>query len=374
MIRTWRDFNFFLLGCVLVLTGFSLALVYSSTNNGVYIGEGTYVYGYFSRHVANLVVGAVAMVVFTVIDYHMLQAWAWPLYITALVLLAMVLLRGSVRGGAQSWLEFGVRSLQPSEIAKLLIVIALAAFWSRNEERAGTWQSQMGGLILAGIPLLLVFIQPDFGTAFVMAVVWAAMAWTAGIRVWQIVLLLLFILPIGFLGWSSVLDDEQKNRLLVFVDPKKYDPTGRGDSWNILKSLEAIGGGGMTGQGWLGGPFTQSLTLPVAYTDFIFAAAGEELGFVGGSLLILFECLLLWQGITVALTARDSFGRLLAVGITAVFFCHILVNIGMTMSIMPVTGIPLPFVSYGGSFTLITFAAIGLLQSVALRRRKQTFG
>ncbi|MBC8163015.1 MAG: rod shape-determining protein RodA [Roseiflexaceae bacterium] len=374
MIRTWRDFNFFLLGCVLVLTGFSLALVYSATANGVYIGDGEYAYGYFARHVANLAVGAGVMIALTAVDYHLLQSWAWPLYMFALALLALVLLQGSVRGGAQSWIEFGVRSLQPSEIAKILIVIALAAFWSRDEQRAGSISSQFGGLLLAGVPLILVFIQPDFGTSFVIAAVWATMAWTAGIRIWQIALVLALAIPIGIVGWTSALDDEQRTRLLVFLDAEKYDPTGQGDAWNILQSLAAIGGGGLTGQGWLAGPLTQSLTLPVAYTDFIFASAGEELGFVGGSLLILFECILLWQGITVARTARDSFGRLLAVGITAVFFCHILVNIGMNMSIMPVTGIPLPFISYGGSFTLITFAAIGLLQSIALRRRKQTFG
>lgn len=267
MIRSWRDYNFFLLGCVLVLTGFSLALVYSATHNGVYIGNGVYVSGYFTRHIANLVVGAGAMIALTAVDYHVIQSWAWPLYLLALGLLVLVLIKGSVRGGAQSWLDFGVRALQPSEIAKLLIVVALAAFWSRREERSGSWHSQLLGLVLAGIPLLLVFIQPDFGTSFVIATVWAAMAWTAGMRWWQIALLLLVAVPVGYYGWNNVLNDEQKRRLLVFLNPQQVDPTGQGDAYNILRSLDAIMSGGMTGQGWMQGPLTQNLYLPVAYTD-----------------------------------------------------------------------------------------------------------
>lgn len=374
MIRSWRDYNFFLLGSVLVLTGFSMALVYSATHHGVYTGNGVYVSGYFTRHLANLAVGLGAMVAFTFIDYHAIQAWAWPLYVIAVGLLLLVLTRGNIRGGAQSWLDLGVRSLQPSEIAKLLIVIALAAFWARREERSSAWYLQFSALLLVGIPLGLIFIQPDFGTSFVIGIMWAAMAWTAGIRVWQIILVLLVTLPVVYYGWTHMLDNEQRNRLLIFIDPQRYDPGLQGDGWNIAQSLNAVSSGGMTGQGWMQGPLTQNAWLPVAYTDFIFAATSEEFGFVGGTILILFECILLWQGITVARTARDTFGRLLAIGITAMFFCHILVNIGMNMSIMPVTGIPLPFISYGGSFTLITFAAVGLLQSVALRRHRTTYG
>ena len=374
MIRSWRDYNFFLLGCVLVLTGFSMALVFSATHHGVYTGNGVYVNGYFTRHVVNLAVGVGAMLLLTFVDYHAIQNWAWPLYAVAIGLLLLVLAKGNVRGGAQSWLEFGVRSLQPSEIAKLLIVIALAAFWSRREERSSAWYVQLGSLLVVGLPLGLVFIQPDFGTSFVIAIAWAAMAWAAGIRFWQIALLLLLALPVAYYGWTHVLEGYQRDRLLIFTDPQKYDPGLQGDGWNVAQSLNAISSGGMTGQGWMKGPLTQNAWLPVAYTDFIFAATGEELGFFGSAMLILFECILLWQGITVARSARDTFGRLLAIGVTAMFFCHILVNVGMNMSIMPVTGIPLPFISYGGSFTLVTFAAVGLLQSVALRRHRITYG
>ncbi len=367
MIRTWRDYNFFLLGCVLVLTGFGLALVYSATLNDIATQ------GYFIRHLANLLIGAGAMVALTIVDYHDLQAWAVPLYLFAVVLVAIVMVFGDVRGGAQSWLNLGLRTFQPSELAKLLIVVALAAFWERHEGNSGSWKVQLGALILAGIPLGLVFIQPDFGTSFVIATCWAAMAWASGMRAWQIVLLLLVAIPAMYFGWTRVLDDEQKSRILIFIDPEKYDPDMRNGGWNIMQSLNAIESGGVTGHGWTHGPLTQNSYIPVQYADFIFSVSGEELGFIGSAMLILFECILMWQGMTIARTARDTFGKLLAVGITAMFFCHVLVNVGMTMSIMPITGIPLPFVSYGGSFTMITFAAIGLLESVALRRRRIVF-
>lgn len=368
MTRTWRDYNYFLLGCVLVLSGFSMALVYSATLNN------PDTQGYFLRHLANLLIGAVAMVGLTIMDYHALQAWAVPLYLAAIAALGVVLAIGSVLSGAQSWLDFGVRTFQPSELCKLLIVISLAAFWARFETNTGSVKAQLGGLILAGIPLGMVFIQPDFGTAMVIATIWVAMAWTAGLRWWQIVLLLIAAVPVAIYGWNNVLDEEQKSRILVFIDPIKYDPDLNDGAWNILQALTAIQSGGLMGHGWTQGPLTQNSYIPAQYTDFIFAASGEELGFVGGTMLVLFECILMWQAISVARTARDTFGRLIAVGLTAMIFCHVLVNVGMNMSIMPITGIPLPFISYGGSFTLTTFAAIGLLQSVALRRRKLVFG
>jgi rod shape determining protein RodA len=365
--RTWRDYNYFLLGCVLVLIGFSLAMVYSATLTD------TATRGYFSRHLVNLIVGSVAMMLLTVLDYHALQAWARPLYLGMIALLALVQLLGHVRGGAQSWLDLGLRTFQPSEAGKLLIIVALAAYWSRFEQHGGSWKVQIGGLLLAGIPIGMVFIQPDFGTALVFATVWLMMAWTAGLRWWQLALLVSAAVPLGYYGWTNVLEDYQRARILVFVDMEKYDPQFQYGAWNITQALNAIGSGGLTGRGWTHGPLTQGNYVPVQYSDFIFATAGEELGFVGSTILLLFEGLLIWQALSVAGVARDIFGRLIAVGVAAMFMCHLLVNAGMNMSIMPITGIPLPFISYGGSFTMTALAAIGLLESVALRRRRIVF-
>jgi rod shape determining protein RodA len=367
MIRSLRDYNYFLLGCVIVLTGFSLAMVYSAT---LHVAS---THGYFSRHLVNLIVGAVAMLLLTALDYHALRAWAAPLYLGTVALLAAVLVLGKIALGAQSWLNLGLRTFQPSEPAKLLVIVALAAYWTRYEENGGALKVQLGGLLLAGIPIALVFIQPDFGTAMVFATAWLMIAWTAGLRWWQLLLMLIAAIPIGYYGWYHVLQQYQRDRLLIFMDPLYYDPKLEHGAWNIIQSLTAIGSGGLTGHGWTHGLLSQNNFLPVQYSDFIFAVTGEELGFLGATVLLLFEALLIWQALAVAGVARDSFGRLIAVGVAAMFMCHLLVNVGMNMSIMPITGIPLPFISYGGSFTLTTLAAIGLLQSVALRRRRIVF-
>lgn len=367
MTRTWRDYNYFLLASMLVLMVFGLAMVYSATLNDPMTE------GYFSRHIINLIVGVVAMALLTALDYHALQAWTRPLYLGTIALLGIVLVLGHVSSGAQSWLNLGLRTFQPSEPAKLLIIVALAAYWSRFEYTSDTWKVQFGGLLLAGVPLLMVFIQPDFGTAMVFAMIWFMMAWTAGMRWWQLLVLLLIGIPAAVYGWENVLQDYQRDRLLIFIDPLKYDPELRYGAWNIIQSLTAISSGGLTGRGWTHGIHSQNSYLPVDYTDFIFAVTAEELGFLGATVLLIFEVLLIWQALNVATVARDLLGRLIAVGIAAMFMCHVLVNVGMNMSIMPVTGIPLPFISYGGSFTMTTLAAIGLLESIALRRRKIAF-
>jgi rod shape determining protein RodA len=367
MSRTWRSYNYTLLGCVVVLIGFSLAMVYSATL------QVPYTQGYFSRHVVNLVVGAIGMVLLTALDYHAFEAWVLPLYLGMLALLGVVLGIGQISSGAQSWLDLGIRTFQPSEPAKILVIVALAAFWARYEREAGSWKVLIGSLALVGIPTVLVFIQPDFGTAMVLCTIWLLMAWMARTRWWQLLLLFVAAIPVGWIGWSEVLQPYQRTRLLIFIDPLKYDPQLREGAWNIIQALTAIGSGGLLGQGWTRGLLSQGNYLPVQYSDFIFAVTGEELGFVGATLLLIFQCMVIWQALSIAGSARDTFGRLIASGIAAMFLCHVVVHVGMNMSIMPITGIPLPFVSYGGSFTLTSLAAIGLLQSIALRRQRIVF-
>ncbi|MEN9937058.1 MAG: hypothetical protein RLZZ387_3637 [Chloroflexota bacterium] len=367
MTRPWRDYNYLLLGSVLVLIGFSLAMVYSATLRDASTQ------GYFSRHIVNLIIGAAAMMLLTALDYHALQAWVAPFYVATVAVLAVVLVVGQVRGGAQGWLNFGLRTFQPAEAAKLMLIVVLAGYWARFEQSIGSWRVLLGSLVLMGIPTLLVFIQPDFGTAMVFLAVWLGIAWAAGLRWWQLGALAAAALPAAYVGWNYILKDYQRTRLLIFMDPLKYDPEMKGDAWNIMQSLTAIGSGGLLGRGWTHGLHSQGGYLPVQYTDFIFAVTGEELGFVGATLMLLFQAMLIWQALRVADVARDTFGRLIAVGAAAMFLCHVLINVGMNMSIMPITGIPLPFISYGGSFTMTSLAVIGALQSIALRRRRIVF-
>ncbi|MGB9751088.1 MAG: rod shape-determining protein RodA [Roseiflexus castenholzii] len=367
MVRTWRDYNFPLFLCVVILLIFGAAMVYSATLRD------PLTQGYFSRHLVNLLVGCAAMAVMTVIDYHFFEAWIVPFYLGAVALLGLVLAIGQVSSGAQSWIDLGVRTFQPSEPVKLLVILALAAYWSRNERQPSAWRVFITSLILVGIPTVLVFLQPDFGTAMVFGAIWLAMALAAGVRWQQFVVLFVAALPAAMYGWTHILRPYQRDRLLIFIDPLKYDPELKQGGWNIMQSLTAIGSGGLTGRGWTHGLLSQGNYLPVQYSDFIFAITGEELGFIGATLLLVFLGVTVWQALTVAQAARDSFGRLIATGIAAMLLCHVLVNVGMNMSIMPITGIPLPFISYGGSFTLTTLAAVGLLQSIALRRRRITF-
>jgi rod shape determining protein RodA len=323
----------------------------------------------------SVLVGVVVMATAMFFDYRLLSSLVRPLYVVTIVLLGIVLLVGDSREGAQSWFALGNRTLQPSEPAKLLLVVVLAAYFARFEDKRETWVVQTGGLVLAGIPLLMVLVQPDLGTATVFAIIWLVMAWSAGIRWPYLLLLVLLATLVFYIGWTEeVLSKEQKVRLTTFywlmVDPSKVD---RDEGYNITQALTAIGSGGLFGTGLTQGVMTQGSHVPVQHSDFILSVIGEELGFVGGVVLLLFQALLLWITLTIASRARDTFGRLIAVGVFGLFFSHLLVNGGMAMGLMPVTGLPMPFISAGGTFTITMLAAIGLLQSVAMRWRKISF-
>lgn len=370
--RLWREFNFFLLFCVLALLTIGIISVYSATLNAM--AYGTPLSVLFPRHIMNILIGLGIMGTVMFLDYRLLSGLARPFYLGTIIVLAVVLTIGKISEGAQSWIEIGTRTFQPSEFAKLVTIIVLAAYWAHFQDKRDRWMVQIGSLALVGIPLLLVLLQPDFGTAMVFGFIWLAMAWSAGIRWQQLLLLLIAAIPVILIGWEYVLNPEQKSRLLIFywllVDPAQVDTN---DGYNIIQSLTAIKAGGMFGAGLTHGLLSQGNYIPVQYTDFIFAVIGEEMGFIGSSVLLMFHGLLLWLTLSIAGRARDTFGRLIAVGIFGMLLCHVLINAGMTMSIMPVTGIPLPFISYGGSFTIMTLMAIGLLESIAMRWRKIAF-
>lgn len=374
----WRDYNLYLLGSVLILIGFSLLMVYSTT-----VGKNAIRYTEFYKHLIWLAVGIGGMIGLTFFDYHNLQVIARPLYIFMLVLLGIIFALGITREGAQSWLGNQALSFQPSEPAKLLLIVTLAAWWSaRQEHHHNSWVTLIGSLCLVGLPLVMVLMQPDFGTAMVMGFVWLGMAWGAGLRWFHLLALALVAVPTLIAGWEIVLRPYQQGRLLAFTldqsqvamisDPKVKEAVSA-VFYNVTQSKVAVGNGGLLGQGWNNGTQSQLNFLPVQYTDFIFAVTGEELGFVGATLMLGFLCFVIWQAISVAAHARETFGRLIAVGIAALMMIHTLENVGMNMGIMPVTGIPLPFISYGGSFTVTMLMAIGMLQSIEIRRRSHIF-
>lgn len=371
--RRLREYNWPLLICVLLLLVISVLAVYSATLNAV-TGSGVPLRRIYPQHLGNIGIGLAVMMGLTLFDYGLLTALARPLYLGVVVLLALVLAIGRISEGAQSWIAVGTRTFQPSELGKLALIIALAAYWQRHDEQRGRWGVQLGALLIAAAPMLLVLVQPDLGTTIVFATIWLTMAWGSGIRPIQLAAIIGLAAPTLVVGWQVVLDDYQRDRLLTFyyllTDPSQVDFNA---GYNVIQALNAIGSGGWMGAGLTRGLFSQGNYVPVQHTDFIFAVIGEELGFLGGLALICFQGLLLWQALTIAGKARDTFGRQIALGIFGMLLSHVLINIGMNMSILPVTGLPLPLVSHGGTFTIIVLGAVGLLQSIALRRRKLTF-
>lgn len=313
---------------------------------------------------------ALADVIFAIIfmnfDYRGLQQHGKKLYIFNIIMLLAVMFFGHAALGAQRWIQIGPISLQPSEFSKLIMIICMAAIL---EERMGSLNSLRDLLPVAvyvGIPFLLVLKQPDLGTSLVFMAIFFGMIITCGIP-WRILFGLMIAGIASFPLIWQFLKDYQKMRIMVFLDPN-VDPLGSG--YHIIQSKIAIGSGGLFGKGLFEGTQSQLNFLPENHTDFIFAVVGEEFGFVGAVILLLLYLILLIRGIQIAKESYDVFGRLLAVGITSMLAFHVLVNVGMTTGIMPVTGIPLPLMSYGISALTTDILAIAILMNIHMRKQK----
>jgi rod shape determining protein RodA len=314
------------------------------------------------RQLLNLGLGLVVMVAAMVIDYRRLQAWAGVVFGAVVVVLGLVLTPlGSATNGAQSWFELGAYQLQPSEYAKVGTIVTLAAVFGARREAPGT-RRLAAGLAATGLVCAEILLQPDFGTFMVFVAILFGVLLVSGVQLrWLLVLVLIGVIGTVGMFKLNVLREYQKERLTAFIDPSA-DDSGRGFTYNSRQALIAIGSGGVGGKGYLRGTQTNLQYVPEQKTDFIFTVIGEELGFTGAM------GLLLWRGLRIAAVARDPFGALLAAGVVTMLAFQAFVNIGMTIGIMPITGIPLPFVSYGGSSLVATFLAIGLLENVHMRR------
>lgn len=373
--RLLKNVDWRLVGLVLVLGLLGVLAVASATQFQRGRPE---TWGYAARQATWLAIGLGVLAASLAFDYHLLARWARPLYALNLLLLLAVRLAGREALGAQRWLQIGPIDLQPSEFAKVLLIVTLASQLSRQEGRMPRWRDLVLPALHALPPMLLVLSQPDLGTSLVFLAILAGMLYVGGVPGVR-----LAALGLGGLGaavaaiaahfrWGLWLPlrDYQLKRLIVFVDPES-DPLGAG--YHILQSKIAIGSGGLTGHGLFAGTQNQLNYLPEQHTDFIFAVIGEEWGFLGGALVILLYLLIVERGIRTVAQARDQLGALLAAGVVAMLAFQVLINIGMTMGVMPVTGIPLPFLSYGGSSLIANSVALGILLNVHLRRRKILF-
>ena len=347
----------------LALSMLGLLMIFSATRVGL---ERDNLPASFSmeRQMIFVAAGLILFVALSFVDYRELGQLAHIIYLGMIALLALVFLFPAVKG-AQRWFDLGYFQLQPSEFSKTACVIALAAVLGRPQVKL-RWGRIGQALVVMAVPGILIFLQPDLGTMLVFAFLTIVMLFGAGISGRQI--LVLSGLGMGLLAavvQLGVLREYQIDRIRVLMDPT-IDPTGIG--WNLRQSKLAVGSGQLTGKGLFQGQQTNFQYVPEQGTDFIFTAVGEQLGFVGGILVIAAFLVLVWRLLVIAANARDRFGALVALGIAAMFVFHVFVNIGMTIGIMPVTGLPLPFLSAGGSSFLNFSIALGIANSIWLRR------
>lgn len=342
----------------------------------IIIGSATHIntpsedrYWYVQRQGIFALMNVIFIFVILNFDYKSLAKFGNTLYGINLVMLLAVMFVGQSALGAQRWIQIGPISLQPSEFSKLIMIISLSSLLDKKMGKLNSFKEIIPVFLYVGIPFLLVLKQPDLGTSLVFLAILFGMIFVAGINSKH--LLLIFSAAAAFMPiFWHFLKDYQKMRLTVFIDPN-VDPLGSG--YHIIQSKIAIGSGMLFGKGLFAGTQSQLNFLPENHTDFIFAVIGEELGFVGAVIILLLYFFLLYRGIKIAGLAKDNFGTLLATGITSMLTFHVLVNVGMTAGIMPVTGIPLPLMSYGVSSLTTNMISIGILLNIYMRRQKILF-
>ncbi|MCX7781057.1 MAG: rod shape-determining protein RodA [Negativicutes bacterium] len=364
--RLLKKLDFMLITVTLLLIATSLVIIGSATHIN---NPSEDRYWYVERQGLFALANFLLIFVMLHFDYKALSKYANILYGINLFMLLAVMFVGTSALGAQRWIQIGPISLQPSEFSKIIMIICLAHMLDKRTGRLNTIKDVLPIFIYVGVPFLLVLKQPDLGTSLVFMAILFGMLFVAGIN--MRLLMGIFAAGIAFMPiFWHFLKDYQKMRLLVFINPN-VDPLGSG--YHIIQSKIAIGSGLLFGKGLFGGTQSQLNFLPENHTDFIFAVIGEELGFVGASLVLMLYLILLYRGIKIAGAARDNFGTLLAAGIVSMLAFHVLVNVGMTAGIMPVTGIPLPLMSYGVSALTTNLVSLGILLNIYMRRQKILF-
>jgi rod shape determining protein RodA len=365
--RKIHDFDFYMVLTAGLLIGFGVVAIWSAQGGGQVsvLNEGV-------RQAIFAIIGAMLMIFVASFNYRFLGTLAWILYAGSLASLVLVLIPGigiSI-AGSRRWFDLGVTTVQPSEFATLVTIIALSSFVASRGEQMRELGNFFVSLLIALVPAGLVFLEPDLGTASVFGIIWLAIILTTQVRWRYLGPLLVSSIPAAYFAWHFILHDYQKDRLLISFDPFK-DPTG--DGYNIIQARYAIGAGGLFGSGLQGGTQSRLELLKVRESDFIFAHASGMVGFVGMICLFVLYMILLWRCLRVAQSARDQFGQALAIGFSAMLFYQSFVNMGMNMGIMPVTGITLPLISQGSSSLWTFLIGIGILQSVLLHHRKLAF-
>ncbi|WP_406643008.1 peptidoglycan glycosyltransferase MrdB [Pectobacterium brasiliense] len=342
--------------CILALLGYSLFVLWSASGQDIDMME---------RKVVQILLGLTVMIVMAQIPPRVYEGWAPYLYIVCVILLLIVDIFGQISKGAQRWLDLGFIRFQPSEIAKIAVPLMVARFINRDMCPPSLKNTAIA-LVLIFVPTLLVAAQPDLGTSILIALSGLFVLFLAGMS-WRLigiaVLLLAAFIPIL---WFFLMHDYQRARVMMLLDPES-DPLGAG--YHIIQSKIAIGSGGLSGKGWLHGTQSQLEFLPERHTDFIFAVLSEELGLIGVLVLLAMYLFMIMRGLVIAANAQTSFGRVMVGGLMLILFFYVFVNIGMVSGILPVVGVPLPLVSYGGSALVVLMAGFGIVMSIHTHRK-----
>ncbi len=368
IVAAVRRLDLVLLGAVAALVAYGLWVLAAVSRNDVPGDEDYYVV----RQGINVALGTIGFAVVAVVNPEVFRPLRRALYAVMLAVLAVVFVTGAVRG-SQRWVDVGFFRFQPSELGKVLLILVLASFLADRSRRLGEWRTTGAAVALAAVPTFLVFIEPDFGTALVYGAILVAALFVAGTRWSHLAVLALAaaatavsIISILPSAGIEVLRPYQLERLTGFLNPD-LDPSGA--TYNVTQSITAVGSGGLDGRGVAGASQTNMNYLPEHTTDFIFSALAEQRRFLGAALLLLLYALLVWRGVKTIALAPSLFTAIVAAGIVFTFVFQVFVNVGMTIGIAPITGIPLPFVSYGGSSMVASLLMIGLLEAIHVRGR-----
>ncbi|TFH32029.1 MAG: rod shape-determining protein RodA [Anaerolineales bacterium] len=359
--RMWRHFDVWLLAAVAILTIAGVAMIRSAIGGNENLAE------LVLRQTIYGLIGLVVLFVTAAIDYRLWSALARPLFIFVVAALGLILSAGLVGFGSARWFNVGIATIQPSELSKILMILVLSNYLGRNELALNQPNILIRSLIVMGFPALLVFLQPDLSTAIVLGVIWLALVWAAGAQPKHLAVIAGIALLAPILTWPF-LENYQKARVITFLFP---NPDAQfGATYNVNQALIAIGSGGLFGQGYSSGTQVQLRFLKVRHTDFIFSAMAEEFGFFGALIFIAVLSFIIIRCIRAARMARDTFGSLICYGIAILLAFQGFFNIAMNLKLLPVSGLPLPFFSYGGSSLLASLVGIGLVESVILRHKQ----
>jgi rod shape determining protein RodA len=362
-----RRFDWVLMAAAAALIGYGLWVVDGITRFDV-PGDANH---FVTRQAIAAALGVCGLVTAAFVPLDLVQRYWKALYVATLALMVVVFVAAETIRGSKRWIDLGVIQFQPSELGKVLFVLALAGFVVERAGRITKWRTIFSAIGLGAVPIMLVFVQPDLGTALVYAAALFAVLFFAGVRWRQLATLLLVtvVTTLSVLWWLPALGIEvlkpyQTDRLTVLLNPD-HDPSGA--TWNVNQSITAIGSGGLSGRGVVDASQTRLDYLPEHATDFAFASLGEQRGFVGSAILLLLYLLVVWRGLRVVTVAGDLYGAVVAGGLVFAFLFQVFVNVGMTMGVAPVTGIPLPFIAVGGTSMVANLALIGVLQGIHAR-------